>query len=103
MRRMNRLAVVLALGLATPVTAQTVQEALIAQLTQQGYSDIEVSRTFLGRVRIEAHGNGIEREIIFNPSSGEILRDFWERDEDEDDEDEDDETRLIDPNGEVDD
>lgn len=85
----------LVVGLAMPVAAQTVQDALIAQLTAQGYSEIEVSRTFLGRVRIEAYGNGIEREIILNPSSGEILRDYWER------EDDDDETYLINPDGEV--
>ena len=47
-----------------------------SQLKELGYSTVEVSRTFLGRIRVEATGSAGEREIIFNPRTGEILRDF---------------------------
>ena len=47
-----------------------------SQLKDLGYSTVEVSRTFLGRIRVEATGSAGEREIIFNPRTGEILRDF---------------------------
>jgi len=61
------------------VSAQTLQEHLIEQLKQQGASVIRISRTLLGRTRLVAKGPGYEREIIFNPRTGEILRDYWEK------------------------
>ena len=39
-----------------------------SQLKELGYSTVEVSRTFLGRIRVEATGSAGEREIIFNPA-----------------------------------
>ena len=51
------------------------QTAVVAQLRSQGYREINVERTMLGRVRIVgAKGSG-SREIILNPRTGEILRD----------------------------
>lgn len=77
-------------GLAGPVAAQDagqkLQDALIGQLTQQGFTRVRVSNTMLGRVRIYATSPGKSREIIFNPRTGEILRDYWD-DEDDDDDD----------------
>ncbi|MFY0660195.1 MAG: hypothetical protein JXR15_06860 [Shimia sp.] len=76
----------LALGLTLVVTmsgaaqAETRVEAIARHLAEQGYHDIEIGRTFLGRARIEAEKNGMEREIIVNPRTGEILRDYWEED-----------------------
>ena len=61
--------------------AQDFQARMIAQLQAQGFTHFEVSQTWLGRVRIEAQGPGIEREIIFNRRTGEILRDYWEVEE----------------------
>ena len=50
---------------------------IVRALRQQGYTEIEVGRTFLGRGRIVAEGPPGEREIVFNPRTGEILRDVW--------------------------
>jgi hypothetical protein len=50
---------------------------VVQQLTGQGYAEIRVDTTFLGRVRIVAMGDGGQREIILNPRTGEILRDLW--------------------------
>ncbi|MDG1530103.1 MAG: hypothetical protein P8Q99_01995 [Paracoccaceae bacterium] len=63
---------------------------LISSLEGQGYKITEVSRTWLGRVVIEAETDRHEREIVLDPISGEILRDYWER-RDDDEVDHDDE------------
>ena len=74
----------LAFGLSvSAVWAQDIEARIIAQLRNQGFTQFEVTRTWLGRTRIEAEGPGIEREIIFNPRTGEILRDYWEREDDD--------------------
>ena len=76
-------------ALASPVAAedagQRVQDAMVAQLSSQGFSHIRISNTILGRVRIFATKPGMTREIIINPRTGEILRDYWDDDDDLDD------------------
>lgn len=113
-----RCALLLALlVLAAPMAlAQTAQEQVATQLQAQGWSVTRVGRTLLFRVRIEAVRGGQLREVILNPRTGEILRDYTrplrasdrqgpirddgerasggassdERDDDEDDDDDDD-------------
>ncbi len=63
---------------AAPLFAQSVVDQIRAQLVAQGYDSISVSRTLLGRTRIEASSARFEREIIVDPRTGEILRDYWE-------------------------
>jgi len=48
-----------------------------------------MQRTLLGRLRIVASDGTRRREIIINPNTGEVLRDYWVElsDDDEDDED----------------
>ncbi len=53
------------------------QERIVAQLAEQGFTRIEVTRTLLGRTRILAINEGFLREIVLNPRTGVILRDFW--------------------------
>ena len=65
--------------------AQSVQDQIVTQLTTQGFTRIEVSRTLLGRVKIEARSDSLDRELVFNPSTGEILRDYWRARGDDDD------------------
>ncbi|MFY0618734.1 hypothetical protein [Shimia sp.] len=62
--------------------AESRTDAIARHLKSQGYTEIEVSRTWLGRMRIEAYKGTMEREIIVNPRTGEILRDYWEDDDD---------------------
>ena len=61
------------------VQAQTPQESVLTQLQAQGFDDFNINRTFLGRIRIVALSDDLRREIVFNPNTGEILRDFWEQ------------------------
>ena len=71
------LAVVTALGLAAPVMAATAADQIVTQLRDQGFTQIEVEKTWLGRTRIVAERKDASREIILNPGTGEILRDLW--------------------------
>ncbi len=82
MRRIYALAAVALVATGTFAQAETRVEAVARHLTEQGYTEIEISRTFLGRARIEAHKGDMEREIVMNPNTGEILRDYWEGEDD---------------------
>ncbi|WP_441861153.1 hypothetical protein [Phaeovulum sp. W22_SRMD_FR3] len=57
--------------------AQSAPDQIVKQLYAQGYSAVSVERTWLGRTRILARNSEAQREIIVNPATGEILRDFW--------------------------
>ncbi|WP_050528930.1 hypothetical protein [Pseudaestuariivita atlantica] len=83
-------AAVIAGGLAGGAQAETPKDLIIKRLVADGFTRMEVSRTFLGRIRIVATRPGAEREIVFNPTNGLILRDYLELDDaGDDDEDED--------------
>ncbi|WP_420344807.1 hypothetical protein [Paenirhodobacter sp.] len=77
----QRTALAAALGaalMAAPLRAEPPEAGVIAQLQALGYENFSVSRTLLGRVRVVAEGSGRRREIVFNPSTSEILRDYVE-------------------------
>jgi hypothetical protein len=63
--------------LGPPAHAASTEEGIVAELREQGFSRIEIRRTLLGRTRIIATSPTYEREIVLNPASGVILRDFW--------------------------
>jgi hypothetical protein len=54
-----------------------VADEIVRQLQADGYTDIVLETTWLGRIRIRAMSSAGTREIIVNPSTGEILRDLW--------------------------
>ncbi len=68
---------------ATPVAADEFSDRVVNWLEEQGFTHFEIKRTWLGRIKIEAYANGIEREIILNGRTGEILRDYWEVEHDD--------------------
>ena len=79
MKRTHLAAAVLALAfVAGGARANGVVDAIIGDLRAQGYAQIDISRTLLGRTRIEAESTSYHREIIIDPRTGEILRDYWE-------------------------
>ncbi|HRK43275.1 MAG TPA: hypothetical protein PLH11_09550 [Gemmobacter sp.] len=65
-----------ALALALPASAESVAETVARQLREQGYQKIETSYTWLGRLRVNAVQGEMRREIVINPNTGEILRDY---------------------------
>ena len=56
--------------------ANDIERRITRTLAREGWTDIQVSRTFLGRLRITARKRDARREIIVNPRTGEILRDL---------------------------
>lgn len=60
---------------ATVAGAATFQDKIVHDLRLQGYGDVFVQTTFLGRVRIRATKGDDQREIVLNPRTGEVLRD----------------------------
>lgn len=54
---------------------QSVARVLRA-LDAAGYHDIRAARTLLNRVRIVAERDGRRREIVVDPRTGELLRDY---------------------------
>lgn len=69
--------------IATPALADEFSDRVVLWLEQQGFTHFEIKRTWLGRIKIEAYANGIEREIVINGRTGEILRDYWEVEHDD--------------------
>ena len=49
------------------------------ELHDQGYAVEAIKRTFWGRIRILAEKDDLDREVILNPYTGEILRDLIRR------------------------
>lgn len=67
-------AIVMTLCLSLPVQAE-VYDPFVSQLQDQGYADITVGRTWLGRIVISANRDDMAREIVLNARTGEILGD----------------------------
>lgn len=75
------------LFVATAATAQVVEDDLITDLMADGFSLIGREVSIRGRVILEFESEHIEREIILDPKTGQILRDYYEpRDDTDDDE-----------------
>ena len=74
---MRRLLIVLAIfGLMGGPLMAGIADVWVRQLQLDGYEEITVSRTWLGRMRIVAEKKDVTREIILNRSTGEVLRDY---------------------------
>jgi hypothetical protein len=70
---------VLSVTLATTGFATPGQDIVTSSLQAQGFEVRLVHWTFLGRIRIIAVSADIRREIVINPTTGEILRDYSQR------------------------
>lgn len=85
--QMKRLLLIILLAIATPslVSAQTLQDRIIAELQEDGFRQIRISRTWLGRLRYLGTKPGARREIVVNPATGVILRDYLRLTQSDDD------------------
>ena len=61
---------------ALPGRADTPEELIVAALEVQGYHLVQRDRTWLGRIWIVVESDEVRREIVFNPGTGEIMRDY---------------------------
>ena len=87
-----RLILILCLALS-PIAAdadeRSVRDRIVRELREDGYNEIRLFRTILGRLRFVVEDGRSRREIIVSPTTGVILRDyvrFFDRDDDDDDE-----------------
>jgi len=89
-----RLLVILCLTFAPGVAsadADQVRDRIVRELRDDGYDEIRIYRTFLGRLRFVGEDTRSRREIVVNPTTGVILRDylrFFDQDDEDDDPDE---------------
>lgn len=60
----------------TAALAQSAVDQIVERLRAENYGEIRVQRTLLGRIRVTATGKSGDREIVLNPSTGAILRDY---------------------------
>ena len=70
------IAMTLALSFGQPGLATPGQDMVTASLQEQGFEVRLVHWTLLGRIRIVAVSDTVRREIVINPNTGEILRDY---------------------------
>ena len=70
-----------------PALATERVDQIVQSLRREGYTRIEIGRTWLGRTRIIATGGPGRREIVVQPATGEVLRDFESVDDNDDDDD----------------
>lgn len=70
--------------MATTALSQTTRDDVVQMLSNEGYTRIEISRTFFGNMKFEAYGPLGERELVLG-KDGAILRDHAEDSSDESD------------------
>jgi DNA-binding CsgD family transcriptional regulator len=75
------LATLLMVASALPGLAGPFEDEIAQHLRAQGFAEIDVNRSFLGRSQIIARNTEYFREIIVNPVTGVILRDFTRRED----------------------
>lgn len=77
MIRVLAIAFLLALApMAASAQDSPVRDRMIELLREDGYREIRISSTFLGRLRFIATKPEMQREIVVNPNTGVILRDY---------------------------
>jgi len=73
---MKRALLIAGLCLWASHASADVTTAWVRQLQTDGYDEISIGRTWLGRTRIVAEKDDLYREIILNTATGEVLRDY---------------------------
>jgi hypothetical protein len=61
---------------AFPLFADAISDRVIENLRVEGFKIVQMDHTWLGRIWILAQNASTRREIVFIPSTGEILRDY---------------------------
>ena len=81
-RRRFLLGGLMLLAASGPALATERVDQIVQALRREGYTRIEISRTWLGRTRILASGGPGQREIVVQPATGEVLRDIESEEDD---------------------
>jgi hypothetical protein len=75
-RTLLRLLMAAAIGLAAGTAPADPVDDIIAEIRDQGFEIVRVQETWLGRVRIVAQDESFRREVVIDPTTGEIRRDL---------------------------
>lgn len=75
-RAFLRRLVFVAAGLAAGAARADPVDEIIAEIRSQGFTIARVQRTWLGRVRIIGQNEFYRREVVIDPTTGEIRRDL---------------------------
>jgi hypothetical protein len=75
-RTLLRLLVMAAIGLSAGMAPADPVDDIIAEIRDQGFTITRVQRTWLGRVRIIGQNETSRREVVIDPTTGEIRRDL---------------------------
>lgn len=70
------LGLIVFIGTTLPMFADAITDRIVANLESQGFVVVQINRTWLGRMWILAESQDVRREVVFNPVTGEILRDY---------------------------
>jgi hypothetical protein len=70
------LALICAWAMGLPALAQTMDARITTSLEAQGYRIVTLYYTWLGRIYVIAESDTVRREMVFNPATGEVLRDY---------------------------
>lgn len=62
-----------------PSLASTAEDEVAARLRRDGYRILMRKRTWLGRIRFKARKGQTVREVVVDPTSGEVLRDYSDK------------------------
>ena len=75
LRRLLCIFLLLTLAFLPTAALADASRGAVQFLESQGYSILSVERTWLQRVRIEARKGDLEREMVIDRTTGEVLRD----------------------------
>lgn len=67
------------LVMSGPSYGSSYENDVAAELQRDGYRITYRKRTWLGRIRFKAHKGQTVREVVVDPTSGEVLRDYSEK------------------------
>ena len=73
---LQRLALSVAVGLAAQGAHADPVDDISDEIRSQGFKIVRVQRTWLGRVRIVGQNDAFRREVVIDPTTGEIRRDL---------------------------
>jgi len=65
------------LAIAEGSNQQAMERVIYHAMARDGFTQVELSYTWLGRLQVVASNHSRQRELVIDPDTGEVLRDFY--------------------------